>query len=118
MRAFVCSIAALLVSACGTPEPTANEERLKAQNQENSDAAIINAHFHSARLGMDDGAYLQTVLEEMDAHNISKSVLHISEPSDLEDWVDAAPERFLAGPAFPCWLNDSGDLQLEWGGLA
>lgn len=117
MRAFVCSFAALLVSGCGTPEPSINDERLKAQNPENSEVVVINAHFHSARLGMDDGAYLQTVLEEMDANNISKSVLHIAEPSDLEDWVDAAPERFLAGPAFPCWRNDSGDLQTcNWNG--
>ncbi|GAB5456512.1 MAG: hypothetical protein Hens2KO_27410 [Henriciella sp.] len=119
MRAFVCSVAAVVISGCGTPEPPANDARLESQDQENSDEVFINAHFHSARLGMDDGVYLQTVLEEMDAHKISKSVLHIAEPSDLEDWVDAAPERFLAGPAFPCWLNEAGSLQTcNWSGEA
>lgn len=119
MRACIFSLAVFLVSSCGAPEAVVDEPLAEAQVQLNSDNAIFNAHFHSARLQMDDNSYLQTVLEEMDAHDIAKSVLHIAEPSDLEDWVDAAPGRFLAGPTFPCWLNEAGNLQTcNWNGDA
>ncbi len=64
--------------------------------------AIINSHMHASRLGSDDGAYRAQVIEEMDQHGIVKSVLHINEVSDVRDWVRAAPDRFLAGPSFPC----------------
>lgn len=111
MRAFAVSIAALLVSTCGAPEPSTEEQLVTTLDEGVAGEGVINAHFHSARLQMDDNAYLQTVLQEMDANHISKTVLHIAEPSDLEDWVDAAPERFLAGPTFPCWLNEAGTLQ-------
>ena len=93
------------------PETAIDESLAEAQDQLNADTVLFNAHFHSARLQMDDNAYLQSVLQEMDANNIARSVLHIAEPSDLEDWVDAAPGRFLAGPAFPCWRNETGNLQ-------
>ncbi|MEM7503881.1 MAG: hypothetical protein AAF417_17655 [Pseudomonadota bacterium] len=66
---------------------------------------IINSHMHSAYLGMDDAGYRQQVLEGMDALNIRQSVLHLNEPEDIEDWVEAAPGRFLAGPAFPCFAE-------------
>ncbi len=87
----------------------------------NSDVAnspeLINSHFHSAYLGMNDASYRTDVIAEMDQFNFTKSVLHINEPSDLEDWVDAAPGRFLAGPAFPCWKTESGEpASCDWDG--
>ena len=82
-------------------------------------APIINAHFHSARLNMDDAAYRRDVLQEMDEHNIAVSVLHLNEESDLEDWADHAPDRFLAGPSFPCWRDAQGELRsCNWRGDA
>jgi hypothetical protein len=57
---------------------------------------------HAAYLGMDDRGYLADVLAEMDENNIAVSILHINEPSDIDDWIKAAPNRFLAGPSFPC----------------
>jgi len=119
MRTTILWLAALLIAGCGAPEVVLDEPLAETQNQPNSVKLLFNAHFHSARLQMDDNAYLQTVLQEMDAHNIAKSVLHIAEPSDLVDWVDAAPGRFLAGPAFPCWRNEAGNLQnCDWDGDA
>ena len=58
------------------------------------DDAVFNAHMHAAYLGMDDAAYLEDVLGEMDATGIRRSVLHLNETSDVADWVDRAPTRF------------------------
>jgi hypothetical protein len=41
-------------------------------------------------------------LAELDANNIVLAVIHLNEPSDVQTWLQAAPERFLAGPMFPC----------------
>ncbi len=119
MRAPSVWLIAFLLAGCGMLEASPTPQREENRNLSQTEEVLINAHFHSAYLHMDDAAYLQTVLAEMDAHNISKSVLHIAEPSDLEDWVDAAPGRFLAGPAFPCWENDTGELHsCNWNGAA
>ena len=79
-------------------------------------ARIINSHMHSAYLDMDDAAYRQQVLEEMDALNIRQSVLHLNEPEDIEDWVEAAPGRFLAGPVFPCFADGGDRRSCRWDG--
>lgn len=63
---------------------------------------IIDVHRHAAWPGSDDAAYLAEEISELDAHHIVLAMLHINEPSDLDDWVDAAPGRFIAGPMFPC----------------
>lgn len=67
---------------------------------------IFNAHMHAAFVGMDDAAYRREVVAEMDANGISRSVLHLNEYSDLDDW---SSPRFMAGPAFPCWANEKGE---------
>ena len=119
MRTFAISLATIVITSCAPTDGPTEVEQAGTPDRASSNEVLFNAHFHSARLQMDDSAYLQTVLEEMDTHNIAKSVLHIAEPSDLEDWVDAAPGRFLAGPVFPCWLNEAGTLQTcDWEGEA
>lgn len=76
---------------------------------------IINSHMHAAYLGMDDAAYRQQVLEEMEALNIERAVLHLNEPSDIDDWVLAAEGRFMAGPAFPCFAERAdGSRSCRW----
>ena len=117
LSVLLCTFA---VFGCNAPPASSPAEPDSAEETPPpSETALINAHFHSALLGMDDAAYLETVLAEMDAHNFTRSVLHIAEPSDLEDWVDAAPGRFLAGPAFPCWHNETGALdKCDWNGAA
>lgn len=80
---------------------------------------IFNAHMHAAAPGDDDAAYLEAVLAEMDAAGITRSVLHISEVSDIADWGAAAPGRFLMGPMFPCWRSRSGAFPAcNWNGAA
>ena len=106
-RTFTLLVLILTLASCDQPQ----QESTDVVEGQASGHTIINSHFHAAYLHMDDQAYLQTVLAEMEEHRIAKSVLHIAEPSDLEDWVDAAPGKFLAGPAFPCWKNETGDFQ-------
>ena len=102
--ARVAALVGLGVCAAGCAEApgTAPVEQPYYRSQ------LINAHFHSAFLEMDDAAYRRDVIEEMDAHGIAVSVLHLNEESDLADWVDTTPGRFLAGPSFPCWENVEG----------
>ena len=38
----------------------------------------------------------------MDAERIVLSLLHINERSDVPGWLEAAPGRFIGGPAMPC----------------
>ncbi len=38
----------------------------------------------------------------MDAEGIVLSLLHINEPGDVQGWLEAAPGRFIGGPAMPC----------------
>ena len=113
---FVLAIVLVSCQRAANPKST---DTFNTTQPDTRDEAIINSHFHAAYLGMDDQTYLETVLSEMTAHNIEASVLHIYEPSDLEDWVDRAPGRFLAGPAFPCWENQDGELHAcNWNGSA
>lgn len=96
----------LVISVCGLSCTT-----LLAEPPER----IINSHLHTAYLGMDDAAYRQQVLQEMEAHNIERAVLHLNEASDVEDWVLAVPDKFLAGPAFPCFAEDGdGTRSCRW----
>lgn len=76
---------------------------------------VVNAHMHAAFLGMDDAEYLSDVLTEMNTNNIEIAVLHINEPSDIDDWLKAAPGKFLAGPSFPCFeTGRNGQLSCSW----
>jgi hypothetical protein len=63
---------------------------------------IIDVHKHASWPGADDAASRAALLAEMDAHNIVLSLLHINEPGDIEGWLQAAPGRFIGGPAMPC----------------
>lgn len=109
-------LASLLLASCACGGIGQSVEDLSQNSVSNAETAIINAHFHSAFLHMDDAAYRDEVLAEMDAHNIAWSVLHLNEKSDVEDWVEAAPGRFLAGPSFPCWQNQDGSSSCSWDG--
>ena len=110
-------LTALLVSllGCSNGGPTATgalsgeiENGLRAP-------PVINAHLHTAYLGMDDADYLQDVLQEMDDNGVQIAVLHINEPDDIDDWIHAAPGLFLAGPVFPCFVDgDSGERSCVW----
>lgn len=86
---FRCLFAALLVS-------------ISAPGLAREPLPIIDMHYHAAWPASDDAAELRSTLDEMDKHGIVLSALHINEPSDVADWVIAAPGRFVAGPMFPC----------------
>ena len=90
-----------IVSACSEKTRSLGTDQLDGANPDLY-ARVVNSHMHAAYLGMDDREYLADVLAEMDENNIEIAVLHINEPSDIDDWIKAAPGRFLAGPAFPC----------------
>ena len=63
---------------------------------------IIDVHKHASWPGADDAGARKALLAEMDAENIVLSLLHINEPGDVEGWLQAAPGRFIGGPAMPC----------------
>lgn len=89
-------LAALTFSICAAPVSAASP--------------IIDVHKHASRPGSDDAEYRDRLLDEMDDESVPLALLHINEPSDLEDWVAAAPERFVAGPMFPCPKNRAEPL--------
>src|SRR5688572_10194006 len=66
------------------------------------DQPIIDVHKHASWPGADDAVAREALLTEMDAERIVLSVLYINEPSDVKDWLEAAPGRFIGGPAMPC----------------
>ena len=66
---------------------------------------IIDVHRHGTWPGSEAAPYRAQMLEEMDANGVVLAVLSITEPRGIEDWVDAAPGRFLAGPMLPCSRN-------------
>ncbi len=75
----------------------------------------VNAHMHASYLGDSDADYRADVLTDMRSNNIAVSVLHLNEASDIDDWVRAAPGKFLAGPSFPCFQSDaSGRRSCVW----
>jgi predicted TIM-barrel fold metal-dependent hydrolase len=39
----------------------------------------------------------------MDEQGVVLSLLHLNEPTDIDEWVTQTPSRFLAGPMLPCW---------------
>ena len=63
---------------------------------------IIDVHRHASWPGEDDSAPRVGLLAEMDEENIVLTLLSINEPSDVQTWLEAAPGRFLGGPAMPC----------------
>ena len=102
--AFFVALAGVVFTSCtnktdGSPPAVAADK-----------APVFNAHMHGAAPGEDDAADLEAVLAEMDAAGITKSVLHISETSDIAALTAAARDRFLVGPMFPCWRAQSGEF--------
>jgi hypothetical protein len=63
---------------------------------------IIDVHKHASWPGADDAAARSALLAEMDAEGIVLSLLHLNEPGDVKGWLQAAPGRFIGGPAMPC----------------
>lgn len=66
---------------------------------------VIDVHRHSSWPDSDDAAYRARTLAEMDANGVVLALLSLTETSDVQTWVEAAPGRFLAGPKVPCPRN-------------
>src|SRR5687767_2566655 len=66
---------------------------------------VIDVHRHASWPGDDDAPALAGALAEMDAEGIVLSLLFINEPGDVAGWLEAAPGRFIGGPAMPCSTN-------------
>ena len=76
---------------------------------------VIDTHLHAAYLGYPDADYRDEILATMQRLNIEFAVLHINEAADLKHWVEFAPEKFLAGPIFPCPPQlHRGSLACNW----
>ncbi len=109
----LAAFAGLAISSCTAPA----DEAMSPASPDTP--PIFNAHMHAAFVGMDDAADLAGVLAEMDANGITQSVLFINEPSDIADWGEAAPGRFLIGPTFPCVaLRVEGEQSCSWNGAS
>jgi hypothetical protein len=63
---------------------------------------IIDVHRHASWPGTSDAEQRAALLADMDAEGIVLSLLHINEPGDVQGWLQAAPGRFIGGPAMPC----------------
>jgi predicted TIM-barrel fold metal-dependent hydrolase len=63
---------------------------------------VIDVHKHASWPGTSDAEERAALLAEMDAEGIVLSLLHINEPGDVQGWLEAAPGRFIGGPAMPC----------------
>ena len=63
---------------------------------------IIDVHRHASWPGTSDVEERAALLAAMDAEGIVLSLLHINEPGDVQGWLEAAPGRFIGGPAMPC----------------
>lgn len=90
-----------------------------------AEGPIIDVHRHATWPGSDDDAYRAQTLAEMEAHGVVLALLSFTEYSDVADWVDAAPGKFLGGPLLPCprnlvepryrcFVDDEGWADLHW----
>jgi uncharacterized protein len=75
---------------------------IPAVAQRSARQPIIDVHRHASWPGTNDAEQRAAFLEEMDAENIVLSGLYINEPGDVAGWLEAAPDRFIGGPAMPC----------------
>jgi hypothetical protein len=90
MRRWRCRLLALACLTSGTP---AAAQRFQP---------VIDVHKHASWPGADDASARNALLAEMDAEHIVLSVLFLNEPGDVQGWLQAAPGRFIGGPAMPC----------------
>lgn len=100
-KASLLTLSAMLMAAC------------QARNDESASAAIepvIDAHHHADWPGKDDQPALEATLAEMDENNIVLTALFITTPDDVENWIEAAPGKFIAGVLLPCPPLTEGTL--------
>jgi len=95
-RTFLAA-ALLGMTACGQVGEAPDTTIVASKQQ-----PIINVHLHTSWPGADDAPYRAEILQEMNDNDIVLSVLHFSEPSDIDDWARAEPGRFIASPMMPC----------------
>lgn len=93
-------LAVTLVAACA--EGDAQRVRLAVPAAVHAPEPVIDVHRHASWPGADDAAARAEALAEMDANGIVLALLSINEPGDVAGWLEAAPGRFIGGPAMPC----------------
>ena len=94
-NATLALVVAGLLSIASTDRPAPSGTGADAQ-------PIIDVHKHASWPGADDAAARNALLAEMDAEGIVLSLLSLNEPGDVAGWLQAAPGRFIGGPAMPC----------------
>ena len=93
-------LAVALVAACA--EGDSRSVRIAVPATAHSPEPIIDVHRHASWPGADDASARAGALAEMDANGIVLALLFINEPGDVSGWLEAAPGRFIGGPAMPC----------------
>ena len=68
-------------------------------------APIIDVHRHASWPWSEDAPYRGQTLKELDSNGVAVAVLSIHDYDDVEGWVGAAPNRFIAGIKIPCPRN-------------
>ena len=97
--AAACALLAACASRVGTMPHSA---AATAAAEPQPFRPVIDVHKHAAWPGADDAPVRAALLAEMDAEGIVLSLLHINEEEDVQEWLQAAPGRFIGGPAMPC----------------
>ena len=116
-------LAVALAAACA--EGDSQRVRLTVPAAAQSPEPVIDVHRHASWPGAEDSPALAQALAEMDANGIVLSLLYINEPGDVSGWLEAAPGRFIGGPAMPCpvtraaphfrcFADSGGWPDLEW----
>ena len=96
-------LAAALVAACAKGD--SQRDRIPVPATAHAPEPVIDVHRHASWPGDADAPALAEALAEMDAEGIVLALLHINEPGDVSGWLEAAPGRFIGGPAMPCPVN-------------
>lgn len=101
-RMFAASGRTLALVVAGLSSIASMPMGLAASSRTEAREPIIDVHKHASWPGADDAAARKALLADMDAEGIVLSLLHVNEPGDVEGWLQAAPGRFIGGPAMPC----------------
>ncbi len=99
---MLCAAGALLVACATRPGTMSGSPAAGTAGGAQRYQPIIDVHKHASWPGADDAAPRAALLAEMDAEGIVLSLLHMNEPGDVQGWLQAAPGRFIGGPAMPC----------------